>query len=166
MQAYALIEPWLRSGEPMTAARRMLPFTDPWPRSLRRDLIEHAPETAEFAALIDLYLEHAPSRNFGLDMLPLWRHLDSPRVSAVIGDTAPAARPTYHFRLPTSRIDEPGWKVSDEWAKWQLVEDIAADRHQLDQLRRAWRDSGPGWLQGEDAWVRRLDTLLPHIDRA
>lgn len=166
LQAYALLEPWLRRMEPMTAARRVLPFTEPWPVDLRLDLLDMPVEDLTFAALIDLYLKHAPSRNYGLDLLPLWRHLDSDRVSAEIGDDAPAARPTYHFRLPTSRIDERGWKITNEWTKWQRVERLARDPHLLGHLRQAWQRSSSGWLHREDAWVDHLDDLLPRLDPA
>lgn len=130
---------------------------------MREALIALSPQDLSFQRLIDLYLEQAPSRNFGLDLLPLWRHLDDARVSAVIGEEAPAARPTYHFRLPTSRIDDPGWTVTEEWAKWQLVEALARNPERLTQLRQMWCEADRGWLHREEAWVRRLDGLLPMV---
>ena len=163
MQAYALLEPWLRTKEPMGFTRRSLPFTDPWPIDLRDALAEIDPDSLTVDALIDLYLYYAPSRNYGLDMLPLFGHLDEDRVARKMGDNMPSTRPTYHFRLPTSRVDEPGWKITSEWAKWRLVERLSAKQHDLSKLCRAWRETAQAWLGREDAWARRLPELIPNL---
>ncbi len=163
LQAYALLEPWLRDNEPMTVMRRMLPFTEEWPDGLRSELIAVAPKACTLPGVIDLYLRHARSRNYGLDMLPLWAHLDRNRIAAAVGEDAPSGRPTYHFRLPTSRIDEARWRITDEWAKWQLVEAVAEDGPRLSAMRRAWLDTPDHWLGGKDRWVERCEDFLPHL---
>jgi hypothetical protein len=90
----------------------------------------------DVASVISVYTEHVRSRNHGLDMLPLLLHLDRALVERRIGpDHGISARPTYHFRLPECRLDEPGWTLASEWAKWQLVEAVAADRATLDRIR-------------------------------
>ncbi|WP_108260445.1 amidoligase family protein [Mangrovicoccus ximenensis] len=160
MQAWAVLEPWFRQHEPMSIARRALPFTSPWPEALRAALLQLDPARTQMSELIDLYLTHAPSRNFGLDMLPLFRSIDEDRVTARLGADAPSARPTWHFRLPSSRIDEPGWTVTGEWEKWRTVEALAAMPRLLERTARDWLQNFRGRPFSEGAWVERLDRVL------
>lgn len=81
----------------------------------------------DLAALIDDYLAANPTRNRALDMLPLFAHLDEPRVRAAIDDPQIKSRPTYHYRLPDSRVRMPGWNITREWQRWLVVEHVAAD---------------------------------------
>jgi len=161
MQAHALLEPWMRSrAGTQDLTRRILPFTDPWPEKLVRALLSADPGQFDLAGLIDLYLDLAPSRNFGLDMLPLFASIDPDRVVARLGEAAPKPRPTYHYRLPPSRVDEPGWGISTEWRKWQLVEAVAADADLLAQLSVLWLGVHDRLLGGDAAWSDRLDAVL------
>lgn len=162
LQSYALLEPWLRHHEPMGLARRALPFTAAWPHALRCDLLLSSPPDLD--ALVALYLEHAPSRNYGLDLLPLLHHISPETVVRQLGKDAPGARPTYHFRLPSCRIDEPGWSLSEEWMKWKLVEYIAARPELLTQLNTRWQASWTRWPMGEETWVGVLGRVLNSLD--
>ncbi|MBE3638415.1 amidoligase family protein [Mangrovicoccus algicola] len=160
MQSWAVLEPWLRQREPMSMARRALPFTAPWPEALRAELLSFDAGSTSMDRLIDAYLDHAPSRNFGLDVLPLLREIDAPRILARLGDEAPGARPTWHFRLPSCRIDEEGWTVTGEWEKWLTVEALAAMPRLLERTGRDWMMNFRGRPFSENAWVERLDRTL------
>jgi len=124
--AYALIEDWLRADNPIDDARRLLPFTDPYPTDFVRALLRAGPEATR-EHVTGLYLELTPSRNRGLDMLPIFAHFDPERVAEAVDDKT-SARPTFHFRLPDCRIDEPGWSLADEWQRWRVVEQVAPSR--------------------------------------
>lgn len=160
MQAYALMEPWLRELESLPLARRVLPFTDPWPHGLNHALLTLDPDTVSMATLIDTYLDHAQSRNYGLDMLPLWHHVDPARVETALGQDAPSARPTYHFRLPTSRIDEPGWTITGEWAKWQAVERLAGDEVRRRALITDWLVDANSRIGDDGDWLSRVSRVF------
>jgi hypothetical protein len=43
-------------------------------------------------------------------------------------------RPTFHYRLPDCRIDEPGWRPSVDWNRWVAVERLAEDPERLGEL--------------------------------
>lgn len=45
------------------------------------------------------------------------------------------ARPTYHYRLPNSRVDEIERKTFEAWNSWVLVERLANDTKALERLR-------------------------------
>lgn len=155
--AYALIEDWMRASMPIDDTRQVLPFTDAYPTSFVRALIGAG--RVDLPRLIDIYLEHCPSRNFGLDMLPIFAHLAPDAVQGDLGD-ATSARPTFHFRLPDCRIDEADWSLSDEWHRWITVERVAQDDALLARLAAEWQDDhGPITLTRE-SWATRCGEIL------
>ncbi|PKQ12799.1 MAG: hypothetical protein CVT70_07280 [Alphaproteobacteria bacterium HGW-Alphaproteobacteria-1] len=128
--AYALIEDWLRAAYPIDEARRLLPFTDPYPTDFVRALITAGPGATR-DHVTGLYLTHTPSRNRGLDMLPLFAHFDPGRIAAAIEDKT-SARPTFHFRLPD-------WRVAGDSALLRRLSDAWEDDHGLlTLLRQSW----------------------------
>ena len=159
--AYALLEDWLRADAEIDLSRRLLPFVEPYPRRFLDALLE-MPEDCTMAHLIDTYLADNSSRNRGLDLLPLFRHVDEARVTAALGDDASAvkARPTWHYRLPDCRIDEDDWRLAQVWNRWRLVECVAADPALLDRLSTAWRDHRSQTLAGRSRWAERVGAIL------
>ena len=166
MLAYALIEDWLRSAYPIDESRRLLPFTDPYPTEFVRALIKAGPGAAR-AAVTGLYLAHTPSRNRGLDMLPLLAHFEPGRIAAAIEDKT-SARPTFHFRLPDCRIDESDWTLAREWRRWVMVERVAGDGALLRRLSDAWEDDHGLITLSRQSWAARAGRILATagIDRA
>ncbi|WP_417726604.1 amidoligase family protein [Roseovarius sp.] len=166
LMAYALIEDWLRMSNPIDDSRRLLPFTDPYPIDFTRALIAAGPEATR-DNVMGLYLAHTPSRNRGLDMLPLFAHFDPDRIAAAISDKT-SARPTFHFRLPDCRIDEPDWSIADEWQRWLTVERVAADRALLSRLAQAWEDDHGLLTLSRQGWATRAGRILQSagLDRA
>lgn len=156
--AYALIEDWLRAAYPIDESRRLLPFTDPYPTDFVRALIEAGPEAVR-DHVTGLYLELTPSRNRGLDMLPLMAHFDEARVAAAISDKT-SARPTFHFRLSDCRIDEADWTLAGEWWRWVTVERVARDDALLRRLGDAWLDDHGLLTLSRQRWAVRAGRIL------
>lgn len=50
-----------------------------------------------------------------LDLLPLFAWIDIDHVMRLMEGEKATARPTYHYRLPNSRVDEVEWKTSEAW---------------------------------------------------
>lgn len=141
--AYAMMEPWLRDAIGIDPSRRALPFVDPYaPGDVGRIAALEPPESMD--ALIEIYAEHFPTRNHGLDLLPLLAHYDKPRIAAAIGEDPGrmAARPTFHYRLPDCRIDDPEWGVLPAWRMWVRVEEVACGAERLAALRTLWAGKG------------------------
>jgi len=138
VRAFALIEDWLRAVDPIDPARRMLPFVDPYPRGFV-DLI--ATEGADWSLedLAHAYLAITPTRNRGLDALPLLEHLFPQMARLVLGAAAKGGRPAWHYRLPEARLGEPGWTIAYEWNRWCIVERVAADADLLESLATGWQ---------------------------
>lgn len=160
LQAYLCVEDWLRVRAKVDLTRRLTFFADPFPKAYAR-LAVSPQYTPDRDRLIDDYLDANPTRNRGLDLLPLLTELDPHRVRRAVQDTRVAARPTLHYRLPNSEIDDPDWDLSVPWADWLVVERLAADprllaalcacyskllEHPLEQLTADWAARTGAWL--------------------
>jgi hypothetical protein len=127
IQAYLLADGWLREAIEVDGARRLGPHIEPFPVSYRRLVLDpsYAPTGEE---LLGDYLAHNPTRNRPLDMLPLLGCIDEKRVLASIEDPElHISRLAFHYRLPDSRVDDPGWRIAGEWDRWVEVERLAYD---------------------------------------
>lgn len=158
--AYALIEDWLRTANPIDHTRRVLPFSAPYPRRLVRRLIALG-RGARLGHVMDAYAQQAPSRNFGLDMLPIFAWLDAARISSVL-TSATSARPTFHFRLPDCRIDDPAWTLDSEWRRWRTVERVANSPDVVTELSQGWEAAHAGVPLPRAFWAERCGSILTH----
>ncbi len=144
-QAFAVLEPWLRERDPLDLSRRVLPFTEAFPRAFVAPLC--AEDSCSSETLFDLMDRHIRSRNHGLDLLPAYKALAPDRFARRNHDSgAVSARPAYHYRMPESRLGDPNWSLAYEWQRWCLVERIARDQDRLRALCGLWTtaDSGNG----------------------
>lgn len=159
LTAYALMEDWLRHADPMDTARRILPFSDPYPRRFVDELA--AARGWTLGDLFDAYLHWSPTRNRGLDMLPVLAHLDEARVAGALGGLgAVSARPAWHYRLPDSRVDEADWSIAYEWNRWVAVERLAHAQDRLARLAADWRDHRAAILSTAANWRAHVDDFL------
>lgn len=131
MRAFFLLYDWLFEESEIPVARRLAPFIHEFPDDYIRLVLEtsYAPSRKE---LIKDYLEHNPTRNRPLDMLPLFAHLDKTLVfSYPIEKDLVKPRPTFHYRLPNSEVDDPYWEIAADWNKWVEIERLAFDENRL-----------------------------------
>lgn len=161
--AYALLEPWLRDREQVDTTRRMMPFIGAWPQGLISDLANN--DYNSLADLMRMAAAHIQSRNLSLDLLPLFKHAEPDLFAECYDiDDKTAARPTFHFRLPDSRIDEADWSLRQPWQLWRQVELVAANDTLLAALRDAWKTHDAAWFERKSVWVKTIDTLLQDHD--
>ncbi len=164
LQAFLLLCPWfVEAGEIDRTRRYLTHYIDLFPHSYLKLLLDmdYQPDLAQ---LIDDYLEHNPTRNRALDMLPLFMHLDSERVQEGLPKDERklvSARPAYHYRLPDCRINDPEWSVKRSWNSWVYVENLAVNSELLEELILTWRDHYSEFsLTRDSAWVQRLTSRL------
>ena len=145
LQAFVLLEDWLRRQIDVDTTRRLLPFAAPFPEAYG-DRILAAGYGPDLDHLIDDYLTDNPTRNRSLDMLPLFHDLDPERIEAKMDTSLIKPRPTYHYRLPDCRLSDPTWGLATEWNRWAAVERLAADPDALERLaaQRAERNETSG----------------------
>lgn len=145
LKAEILLSSWLRGVMSIAFARRLLSFVDPFPLAYARKILdpEYWPDTA---TMIDDYIDHNPTRNRELDMLPLFMWLDEERVRARVAPGLVRPRPTFHCRLPNANISEPMWSLTLEWNRWLVVERLA-DRPDL------LAEMGPAYIANTQSFL-------------
>jgi hypothetical protein len=134
MQAYCVAQHWLIKAHGVDPMRRLMPYIDLYPKRYVQKVLAYTPQTS-MVTIIDDYLEDNPTRNRGMDLLPLFKHLDAARVSAVVEDELVNARPTFHYRLPNCEIEDPQWQLANSWNIWCVLEHLAADPVTLKSMR-------------------------------
>jgi hypothetical protein len=151
LRAFVLLRDWLRSEIEVDVARRIWFFESPYPDGYCALILDpdYAPD---LPALIDDYIEHNPTRDRELDLLPMLRFLDETRVTRALPHEKINARPTWHYRLPNSEVERADWCIGVEWDRWVRVERLANDRTLL--------------AQASAEWLRNYDSLVPRDWRA
>lgn len=134
-KAFLILADRLRADAARDIKRRLLPFADPVPRAYARKVINPAYQPS-LGQLIDDYIAANPTRNRELDMLPLFTTLDAERVGRQFRSPLVKPRPTFHYRLPDTRLSDPEWGLITEWNRWVQVEWLAADPERLDAACR------------------------------
>ena len=163
MTAYALLERWLRDKEQVDTTRRMMPFIGAWPKAMISDLVNNRNDS--LADVMRMSAVHIKSRNLSLDLLPLFKHAEPDLFADLFDiDDKTTARPTFHFRLPDSRIDEADWSLWQPWQLWRQVELVAANRTLLAALQDAWKTHDAAWFERGSVWINTIDTLLQDHD--
>lgn len=135
--------------------RRVFPYIAPYSADYLRLIADwdYQPDTDQ---LIDDYLHFNPTRNRGLDMLPLFASLDEARVRDFpllpkLDQRLLKPRPAYHYRLPNCRFEDPEWHLGAQWESWVAIERLAADP---ERLRREIRVLGETWVEALQRWWR------------
>lgn len=160
-RAFLLLADWIMDASRIDLARRLAPFIRPFPEAYRREVLarDYAPDAVQF---LEHYLEHNPTRNRPLDLLPLFVHLHGTGFLTRV-ENAPLVkpRPTFHYRLPNCELTNPGWTPAADWNRWVTVERLANDEALLQELSAAYlrTDDLPlRWQSG--AWVEELRARL------
>ncbi len=160
LRAFAVVYPWLLEVLRIDMTRRISPFVDPFPEKYVKKILspEYAPDVDQF---IEDYIEFNPTRNRPVDMMPIFGMLNEDIIEPVMEGEKNDPRPTFHYRLPNSRIDDPDWRFEDEWNHWLVVERLAADDEMLNKLSRLYllrRDQTVISFRKE--WAKTLEILL------
>lgn len=138
-RAFLILSDYLSQSSSINITRKLTPYIDNFSKEyIQRVLnLDYNPTIEEF---IDDYIEFNPTRNRILDMLPLLAFIDRDRVFSKLKDTKIKPRPTFHYRLPDSRVDDESWSIANEWNRWILVENLANDKEELEKLSREYLD--------------------------
>ena len=157
LRAFVLLYEALVQAGNIDLSRQLSPYIRPFPGSYVRRVLQadYAPDVTE---LIDDYLEHNPTRNRPLDLLPLFAHIDRDRVMAApVEHDLIKARPAFHYRLPNCEIDDPDWTLARPFNGWASVEHLAANAERLSAEAEEYL-ARPSQALGQfaDTWARRI----------
>ncbi|HET6528837.1 MAG TPA: amidoligase family protein, partial [Balneolaceae bacterium] len=109
------------------------PFVFPFAEKYVRKVLERSYQPDEEQFIKD-YVAFNPTRNRPLDMMPILGMLNEQLIQPAMKGEKNNMRPAFHYRLPNSKIDDPGWHFEDEWNYWLVVEELATDDEMLEKL--------------------------------
>ncbi len=161
LRAFVLLYPWLKDRAEVDLKRSISPYIKPFPTEYAR-LVLQKEYPASQNRLINDYLEHNPTRNRPLDMLPVLAHLDRERVMRNVEDAhLVKPRPAFHYRLPNCMVDEPQWTLSAEWNRWVAVERLAFDAGRIAEMSREYeRAEEASFRPFYDKWPDVLESYM------
>ena len=160
LRAFVCLYDWIVVDGDIDLTRQISPYIKPYEQDYDL-LISQADYAPDWPQLIDDYLEHNPTRDRALDMLPLFAHVDEERVTAIVDDPLIKARPAFHYRLDNSCIDEDGWSVALPWNRWMQIEQLAADRDKLGECLQAFAEDRERLLRAVDKrWASKVTQWL------
>lgn len=142
LQAFGLLQSWLKKNIPMDNTRILSFFAQLYPEDYL-EMILNAHYRPELEKLIEDYMVYITSRNYALDCLPLFLYLKPELVKVHINDPLITPRPTYHFRMTNSRVDEKNWTIQSEYRYWQLIEYLANASHIRKDLAQRHLNADP-----------------------
>lgn len=153
LRAFVCLYDWVVDEGRIDVSRQISPYIRPYKRDY--DLLISNPDySPDWPRLLDDYLEHNPTRDRALDMLPMFAHIDEQRVTAVVDDPLIKPRPAFHYRLSNSCVDEDGWSIASPWNRWMQIERLASDPDALSSLSIAFARDRERMLRTVDKrWV-------------
>lgn len=160
LRSFFILYPWLLNELDIDISRRLSPFIDPFHKEYVRLILndDYDPSQQQF---IGDYLTYNPTRNRPLDMMPILALLDNERVSKVLGDEKNKARPTFHYRLPSSRVNDPEWNFEKEWKKWLHIESLVSNNEMLAKLSQLYLlREGETLVSFRKEWAQTAAILL------
>ncbi len=160
IQSFLLLAPWLKQLHHIDLTRKVTSFIDLFPKSYLQLVLDkkYTPSTEQ---LIRDYHEHNPTRNYALDMLPLFVHIDEPLVRKLYGKKEKInKRPTFHYRLPNCELANVDWSFNTEWKRWLKVEELANDTDLLHTIIKQWQAHQERWFAFESEWVEEIKQLM------
>ncbi|OCH98597.1 hypothetical protein A8135_00720 [Legionella jamestowniensis] len=137
LQAYILLNDWLREVIKVDLTRHISPYIDEYPEGYALEILNPSYKPS-LSGLIDDYLSYNTSRNRSLDMLPLFAYIDEKKVRSRVNFTLIKPRPTFHYRLPNTNLGSESWDLIVEWKRWNTVEKLAANEGLRIQLSDAY----------------------------
>lgn len=164
VQAFLLMTDWIIEESGTDFSRRFFTkFIDPFPVKYVELLLDenYRPSMTQF---IDDYLDHNPTRNRPLDMLPIFNEIDKDRLMKALPEEQRElvkGRPAFHYRLPDCRIGEKSWTIATEWNRWVIIEKLAENSELREKLILMWQKEYDSFaLSHRKNWVKTLRSFL------
>ncbi len=141
LRAYVLMHEWLLKIGNIDFKRRISPFIDHFENDYILYVLnpDYQPDMRQ---LIRDYIYFNPTRHRALDMLPLFAAIDKDAMNDYeLDKMLIKARPTFHYRLPNSMLDQSGWRIATEWNRWVLIESLAYNPDLICELTQEFLNS-------------------------
>jgi len=165
LRAFLVLYEWLLERNKVDFTRRILPFIKPFEKEYILLVLDksYKPSLEEF---IDDYIRYNPTRNRPLDMLALFAYIDEKRVREQVPKQKISPRPTFHYRLPDSRIDTQKYNLAFAWNSWVEVEFLAYNKDELALLSKEYQEYLQNPLEAIfESWSERIEEFLSEKKR-
>lgn len=158
LRAFLLLADWLERQAQIALSRRLSTFINSFPQLYVRQVLQpdYAPDLDR---LIADYIQANPTRNRPLDLLPVFAYLAPEQVQRSLhaAKVKINPRPTFHYRLPNSLIDDAAWTLAQEWRGWIAVDNLAQVPEQFAQMSADYLSQRGQLVVGYDEhWAERV----------
>lgn len=163
LKAFIMLSKWLKKQIDIDFTRKLTGHASDFPKNYNIKIFhpDYSPTLKEF---IEDYLKANPTRNMGLDLLPLFDFLDHKLVASKLKDERIQARPTFHYRLPNCQLGLRSWNIEVEWQRWLLVEKLVENSDLFEKMSQHFYDIHtkkdkelfPNWLREASNYVELI----------
>lgn len=164
LQAYVLLSDWLRKEIKIDATRLASFYINEYPAKYKRKIL-HADYKPDITTLMDDYLQFNPTRNRSLDMLPLFSYMDEDKILGRVSSPLIKSRPTFHYRLANTSLNNPYWNFTTEWKRWLYVEKLAANPEVRAKMAQDYLEQTRTrpLFPNTKKWIKITTNFLKHI---
>jgi len=158
-KSFLLIQKWIEIQSEVDIARKISPYINDFPKEYIKKIIDldYKPTQEEF---LDDYIKDNPTRNRILDMLPQLAFWDEKKVRGYLPNEKINPRPTYHYRLPNSKVNLFRWNLSQEFQLWVIVELLANNEEIFEKMSKEFLIQLDSPLFNKNEWI---DQCHSHI---
>lgn len=158
-QAFLFIQHWLERQMEVDITRKFSPFIENFDKEFLLYITKpsYKPNKEHF---IKDYIYFNPSRNRVLDMLPLLAYLDRDIVRAKLPKEKINIRPTFHFRMPNSKIDLFRWNIKSEFQLWEIVEKLSQNDRVFKELQNEFIKFKTDMFYTKDEYLQKCHECI------
>jgi len=153
-KSFLILQKWIEIQSEVDIVRKISPFINDFPKDFIKKVIDldYQPTKDQF---IEDYLEFNPTRNRILDMLPMLAYWDEKKVRDTLPKEKINKRPTFHYRLPNSKVDQLRWGLSHEFQPWIIIELLASNEKIFNQLSKQFLEELDSTIFNKSKWIEQ-----------
>ncbi len=161
-KSFLIIQKWIEVQSEVDIARKISPYINDFPKEYIKKIvdIDYKPTKEEF---LQDYIKYNPTRNRILDMLPQLAFWDEKEVRKHLPKEKINPRPTYHYRLPNSKVNLFRWNLSQEFQLWVIVEILANNEKVFNKMSKEFLLQLDSPLFNKNEWIEQCHGYITDL---
>ncbi|MGB7401619.1 MAG: amidoligase family protein [Arcobacter sp.] len=161
-KSFLIIQKWIELQSEVDIARKVSPYINDFPKEYIKKIIDldYKPTKEEF---LEDYIKYNPTRNRILDMLPQLAFWDEEEVRKHLPKEKINPRPTYHYRLPNSKVNLFRWNLSQEFQLWVIVEILANNEKIFNKMSKEFLLQLDSPLFNKNEWIEQCHGYITDL---
>ncbi|MGB5918060.1 amidoligase family protein [Arcobacter sp.] len=161
-KSFLIIQKWIELQSEVDIARKVSPYINDFPKEYIKKIIDldYKPTKEEF---LEDYIKYNPTRNRILDMLPQLAFWDEEEVRKHLPKEKINPRPTYHYRLPNSKVNLFRWNLSQEFQLWVIVEILANNEKVFNKMSKEFLLQLDSPLFNKNEWIEQCHGYITDL---